>query len=144
MIFSLLSFVFSRGITGSLDLIENSERLKQEALLFWDLQRKILGAKNMLINGESIFMFTSGGTYYEGVVKSAYVFEDGVLYYYEFPYPYGAIDEVEEDKLIELGRFEEFRIVAIRNNREFEFFSGIPDRVKVIINGKVFVFDTLR
>jgi len=142
--FSVLLLVFSRGVDSSLSLSGSSRSLVERASLFWDLQRKILGANKIEVSGNALYMITSGGTLYEGVVKCAYIFRDGRLFYYEFPYPYGALDEVEEEKLQELGKVSEFRVLAVVGNREEKFYEGIPDYIKVHINGEEMVFQTLR
>lgn len=142
--FSILLLIFSRGIDSSLNLSRRGESLKMEAGLFWDLQRKILGAERIKVDGEGIYMITSAGNFYRGVVKCAYIYRDGELYYYEFPYPYGAVDEIEEGKLYKLGKFEEFRVVAVDRDREERFYEGLPRFVKVRLNGKEFVLETIR
>ena len=142
--FSILLLVLSRGIDSSLNLSEGSEALKGEASLFWELQRKILGAKRIKVDRESIYMVTTGGSFNEGVVKCAYLFRDGKLYYYEFPYPYSAIDEIEEDRLYEIGEFESFGVSVREGNREYKVYEGMPQIVKVEVNGEEFVFETIR
>ena len=142
--FSLLLLVFSRGIDSSLNLSEGSEALKRESSLFWELQRKILGAKRIKVDRESIYMITTGGSFNRGVVKCAYLFRDGKLYYYEFPYPYGAIDEIEEEKLYEVGKFRSFRVSVREGDRDYEVYDGMPQLVKVEVNGEEFVFETIR
>ena len=144
LVFSLLSLSFSEGIRSSLGLVSLSEELKQKAVLFWDLQRKILGAKRIRVEGGNLFMLTSGSSLYEGFVKCAYIYRDGILYYYEFPFPYGAMDEYEEDKLMEVGRFEEFSLKVKSGNRYLESFDGLPEEVVVTVNGQEMVFTTIK
>ena len=142
--FSLLLFVFSRGVDSSLNLSRRGEALSMEARLFWDLQRKILGATRIKVESNNLYMVTSAGDFYPGVVKCAYIYRDGDLYYYEFPYPYGAIDGIEEERLYRLGKVESFEVVAVAGNREERVYEGLPLFVKVRLNGKEFLFETIR
>ncbi len=144
IVFSTLLIVFSRGIDSSLSISEDSEFLKRKVLLFWDFQRKILGAKKILLKKGNLFMITSGGSIYQGIVKCAYIYRDGKLYYYEFPYPYGAIEEYEEDKLQEIGRYKGWRVVAVVGKREFKSYEGLPNKVRVYVDDEMFIFDTLQ
>jgi len=138
--FSALLLVFSRGIDSSLRITEDSERLKLKANLFWDLQRKIVGAKRIRVENNNLYMITSGGTIYQGVVKCAYIFKNGKLYYYEFPYPYGAIDEIEEDKLQKVGEFKSFEVKVKEGNRVLNSYEGLPDEIIVKVGKDEFVF----
>ena len=144
MTFSVLLLILSRGTDSSLNVTRGSENLKMEVRLFWDIQRKVLGAKRIRVEGNNLYLITSAGDFYPGVVKCAYIYRDGELYYYEFPYPYGAINEVEEDKLYRLGKVEKFEVVAIERNREERAYEGLPRLVKVRLNGREFVFETIR
>ncbi len=142
--FSILLLIFSRGISSSLNLSQHSESLKSEVSLFWDIERKIIGAKRIKVEKDRIYMITSSGSFYEGVVKCAYLYKNGRLYYYEFPYPYGAIDIIDEKNLYEIGRFENFKVSVIENNREFKAYDGMPQFVKVVVNSREFLFETIR
>jgi prepilin-type N-terminal cleavage/methylation domain-containing protein len=144
LLFSVLLLVFSRGVDSSLNLSRDSDRLGMEVSLFWDLQRKILGAKRLKIERDRMYLITSGGSFYQGIVKCAYIFKEGKLFYYEFPYPYGAIDQIEEEGLYTLGKFETFRVRAVERNREFDLYEGVPQFVKVFLNGREFLFETIR
>lgn len=142
--FSTLLLVFSRGIDSSLNLFSESQKLRSEVLLFWDMERKVLGAKRIKIENDRLYMITSAGSLYEGVVKCAYFLKEGKLYYYEFPYPYGPIDDIEEDKAYEIGLFKEFSIRAIVNSREEVSFDGLPQYVEIIADGRKFLLETIR
>lgn len=144
LIFSLLLLVFWRGTDSSLNLSRRGEGLRGEVLLFWDLQRKVLGAKRIKVEGNNLYLITSSGDFYQGVVKCAYLYKDGKLYYYEFPYPYGPMDEIDRSKLQTLGRFEEFEVRAVEGNREEKVYDGLPRFVKVRLNGKELLLETLR
>lgn len=127
LIFSILSMIFYSNISNSLNFISRSEKLKREANFFWNIQRKIASAKEIQLDKNNIYMFTTAGDYYEGMVKSAYIFRDGNLFYYEFPYPYGDLKFYEEDKLNNLGKVKNFRIMAFKKERQYEEFKGMPD-----------------
>ncbi len=142
--FSVLLFVFSRGIDSSLSITEGSEKLKAQATLFWDLQRKIFGAKDIKIEPNGIYMLTTAGSFNKGVVKCAYIFEDGKLYYYEFPYPYGTLEEIDRKALMEIGRFESFEVRAWERGREFRTFKGLPKFVKISLEGEEYLFEVFR
>ena len=140
--FSALLLLLRRGVDASAGVTGYSENLVSEASLFWDLQRKVFGARKIKVEGNSLYMITTGGSLYPGVVKSAYLFRDGILLYYEFPYAYGALEEVEEDKLQEVGRFEEFSVSVLEGRRELTRYEGFPPYVKVRVNGREFLFET--
>lgn len=135
-IYSLLSMIFYSNIGNSLNIISDSEKLKREAIFFWNIQRKVASAKEIYLNKGNLYMLTTAGDFYEGLVKSAYIFREGNLYYYEFPYPYGDLRFYEEDKLTNLGKFENFRILAHKNKNQYEEFNGFPDYFSVEFNGR--------
>lgn len=139
LIFSLLSMIFYSNINNSLNLILESERLKKEASFFWNIQRKIASAKEIHLDKGNLYMLTTAGDYYEGVVKSAYIFRDGNLFYYEFPYPYGDLRFYEEDKLYNLGKFKNFNILAFKNEKKYDEFIGFPDYFLVEYDDKIIV-----
>lgn len=129
LVFSLLSTVFYSNIQNSLNLISLSEKLKTEAGLFWNMQRKVFSAQEIYLERGNLYMITSAGDYYHGVVKSAYIYKykEQKLYYYEFPYPYGDLKFYEEDKLILVGEFKNFKILAYKGDKSYEEFNGKPD-----------------
>lgn len=136
--FGLLSYSFYSSARNSYLLLESAELTKEENLLFWNLQRKITGAVDLYLRKDALFVITSSGDYYQGMVKCAYLYKDGWLYYYEFPYPYGEITFYEEDKVIKLGRFDEFSFRAYVNGQYLEEFRGVPQWVEVRSGGKTF------
>jgi prepilin-type N-terminal cleavage/methylation domain-containing protein len=140
--FASLSLILTRGTDSGLTLVRDSEEFKREVTLFWDLQRKILGAKRIKIEDNAIFMHTTGGSHFRGVVKCAYFVENGVLKYYEFPYPYGEIDELYEGITYELGKVDSFEVYASDGRVDESAYDGLPRYVKVILNGREFVFET--
>ncbi|HIC97802.1 MAG TPA: prepilin-type N-terminal cleavage/methylation domain-containing protein [Aquificaceae bacterium] len=142
--FSTVLFVFLRGIGSSLSVLESSEKLSGEASLFWDLQRKVFGASRIKIENDRLYMITSGGTYYEGVVRCAYFFREGKLYYYEFPYPWGEIDDIEESKAFQIATVGSFEVSAVEGDGEERSYDGLPERVVVRIGDTEFIFDTMR
>ncbi|MFN3814405.1 MAG: prepilin-type cleavage/methylation domain-containing protein [Aquificaceae bacterium] len=136
LLFGLLSYTFYSSIRASLDITEEGESLKQDILLLWNIQRKIISSKYIVLDKDNIFMTTSAGDYHEGVVKCAFIYKKPLLYYYEFPYPYGNIEFYEEDKLIRLGKFENFTIRAYKNGNFYKNFIGIPELFYVSVNNK--------
>lgn len=136
--FGVLSFSFYSSVRNSYALSESAQLAREEALLFWSLQRKLTGATDLYLKRDALFMITSAGDYYQGVVKGAYIYRDGWLYYYEFPYPYGDITFYEEDKLLRVGRFGEVSFRAFVEGQYLEEFRGIPQWVEVKIENKVF------
>ncbi|MCX7990136.1 MAG: type II secretion system GspH family protein [Aquificaceae bacterium] len=134
--FGILSYSFYSSLRNSYALLESVELTREEVLLFWNLQRKLTGAIELSLYKDRIFMVTSSGDYYQGVVKWAYLYKDGWLYYYEFPYPYGDLTFYEEDRLIKVGRFREFSFRAFSGGQYFEEFRGMPQWVEVSFEGK--------
>ncbi|SNZ16356.1 pilus assembly FimT family protein [Hydrogenobacter hydrogenophilus] len=143
ILFGVLSYSFYSFLTNSTNLLADSEKLKQEANLLLDIQRKVLSAKTLYMEKDKLFMITSVGDYYEGVVKCAYIYKDKTLYYYEFPYPYGDIRFYEEDKLIKLGRFDTFYVKAYDKGQFIDSFQGIPQVVYVKLNSHELFIKTL-
>ncbi len=133
----LLSYSFYSSLRSSYLLSQSSQLTKEEILLFWNLQRKLIGATDLYLRKDAIFMITSSGDYYQGIVKCAYIYKDGWLYYYEFPYPYGDIAFYEEDRLIKLGRFKDLSFRAFSNGSYYEEFKGLPQWVELFFEGKL-------
>ncbi|NPA32152.1 MAG: type II secretion system protein, partial [Aquificae bacterium] len=132
VLFGTLVGVFSRSVESSLGLIKTSESLRSEMLVYWEIKRALLGARDMLIrNGKELYLITSGGSLYKGVIKKAFIYRDGVLYTYEFPYPAGSIDFYEESRLVRLGSFPDFRLKAKDARGEHTNYRGIPPLVLV-------------
>ena len=136
--FGVLSYSFYSSARNSYLLLESAELTKEEALFFWSLQRKLTGAKDLYLKKDALFMTTSAGDYYQGIVKCAYIYKDGWLYYYEFPYPYGDIAFYEEDKLVKIGRFGETTFRAFFSGQFFEEFRGLPQWLEVRVGGRLF------
>ncbi len=134
LIYSILSMIFYSNIGNSLNIISDSEKLKREANFFWNIQRKVASAKEIHLNKGNLYMLTTAGDYYEGLVKSVYILREGNLYYYEFPYPYGDLRFYEEDKLYNLGKVEKFQILAFKNENKYDEFIGFPDYFLVEYN----------
>ncbi|MFN4319281.1 MAG: prepilin-type N-terminal cleavage/methylation domain-containing protein [Aquificaceae bacterium] len=137
LFFGTLSYSFYSSLRSSYLLSQSSQLTKKEILLFWDLQRKLTGATSFYLRKDALFMITSSGDYHQGMVKCAYIYRDGWLYYYEFPYPYGDIAFYEEDRLIKLRRFKDLSFRAFSNGSYFEEFSGLPQWVEVSFEGKL-------
>ena len=143
LMLSSLLLVFSRGVNSSLFLTKDSESFKMEVSLFWDLERKVLGAKRIRIENNALYMITSGGSHFPGVVECAYYLEGDTLRYHEFPYPYGRLEDIYDGIDYELGRVESFRVYASDGNIDQSAYEGLPKYVKVVLNGREFVFETL-
>lgn len=133
-----LSFSFYSVVRSSYAFSESAELTREEALLFWNMQRKLASATDLYLRRNGLFMITSAGDYYQGVVKCAYIYKDGWLYYYEFPYPYGDIAFYEEDRLVKVGRFGEVSFRAFTQGQYQEEFRGIPQWVEVKTERVVF------
>jgi len=138
-----LFLIFSRGSLTSAGLTEESASFKMEVSLFWDLQRKVLGAKRIRIEGDALYMYTSGGSHFPGIVKCAFYVKDGMLRYHEFPYPYLSIDEIYEGVDYVLGPVRRFEVFASDGRVDETVYDGMPRFVKVILNDREFVFETL-
>ncbi|MEN3033930.1 MAG: prepilin-type N-terminal cleavage/methylation domain-containing protein [Aquificaceae bacterium] len=132
---STISFSFFRSSDSISQLSGQARALSEDAILIWDLHRKLIGATDIYINKEGVFMITSSGSYYAGVVKCAYIYKDGWLYYYEFPYPYGDIAFYERDRLVRLRPLRSFKVSAISSDgSSLEDFRGIPRAIEVKID----------
>lgn len=140
---SLLLLVFSRGVSTSLSLEERSERTVLLATLFWDLQRKVFGAERIYVEETSLYMITSGGSYYPGLVRCGYMFRDGTLFYSEDRNVWGEVYN-PNGGWVRVGNFRMFRVVAVEGDREFTAYDGLPEKIRVYLDGEVFTFETLR
>ncbi len=134
--FGVLSYSFYSSVRSSYALSGTAQMDKDTALLFWNLQRKLSGAVDLYLKKDALFMLTSAGDYYQGLVKCAYIYKDGWLYYYEFPYPYGDITYYEEDRLVRVGRFEGLSLRAYMNGQYVEELRGLPQWVELKLEGK--------
>ncbi len=144
LLFGVVIFSFYRATDSSVTLLTSSELLKQEAILYWELERKILGAKQIHIENDRIYMITTGGNYYSGVVKSAYFVKDKKLYYYEFPYPYLSIDDIDEDAAHEVMSVENFSVSAYNRDSRYKTYTGLPDFVEIRLNGRRLVYKVIK
>lgn len=135
LVLSTISFSFFRGLDSIIRLSSEARVLSEDAILVWDLHRKLIGATDIYVSKEGIFMISSSGSFYPGVVKCAYIYKDGWLYYYEFPYPYGDIRFYEPDRLLKLRpiRFFSARAILFDGSR-VEDFRGIPRAVEVSLD----------
>ena len=140
---SLLLLIFTRGVDSSIGISKEAEKEITLANLFWDLQRKFFGAERVYIRGDEVYMITSGGSYYPGIVRCAYVFDNGKLLYYEEPYTSGDVTSLDMKRAKRVGEFERFRVVAV-DGEEFSAYDGLPDLIRVYLGDVVFVFETLK
>jgi len=137
LVFSTIFLLFWRGVNSSLEVTKHSETLKRKALLFWQLTRAIYGAKKfLLLNGTELYLYTTGGNFYKGVVKEVYLFKNGTLYYYEFPYPYKDIRYYEKSKLMPIFKADKFEFVATDGIANYTSYNKIPKGFWVIVNGE--------
>jgi prepilin-type N-terminal cleavage/methylation domain-containing protein len=137
LLFSTLTFMFKELYLSSIHQKEQNISLKQRAELFWRLTRAFYGAKRFALrNGTELYFITTGGDVYRGVVKAVYKFQNGTLYYCEFPYPYG--DFYECNNTYPLYRFKEFKVFAVIGNREEKDFFKKPKLLKVIVDSSTF------
>ena len=141
VVLSTALFLFLRGIHSSSTITLEGEKVVRFANLYWDLTRAFYGAKRLqLVNGTSLYLITTGGLFYPGVVHSAFIYRNGTLYYYEYPYPRGDIKQIEEDKLIALYRLESFRMEVIgKGGKRLSNYRGKkPPLMEVNASGRVF------
>jgi len=139
--FSILFFSFSRIISYSLHVSSEAERIKGELMLFWELTRAFTGARKFLLQeGRKVFLLTSGGSIYRGLVKKAFIYKDGSIYTYEFPYGAGSLDFFEEEKLLKLLNAEDFRVYAIDKRGRHKNYEGLPPLVIVELGERKFTF----
>ncbi|NPB05280.1 MAG: prepilin-type N-terminal cleavage/methylation domain-containing protein [Aquificae bacterium] len=139
LVLSTVLFLYKSAFDASGTLLKESERLERISSLYWDLTRAVYGAKRLkLVNGTELYLITTGGKFYRGVVKAAYVFKNRTLYYYEFPYPYGSIDDFGSQKPVELGRFESFKVYAVDGANLLPYSYGRERLFRVEVEGQTF------
>ncbi|WP_448587630.1 prepilin-type N-terminal cleavage/methylation domain-containing protein [Thermocrinis sp.] len=139
LLFGTLSYALKSGMESSLLVVRDSQRLKDESLLVWNIQRKVLSAKDAHMEENKLFLHTYAGDYYEGMVKCAYIYKDGELYYYEFPYPYGSLNFYEEERLIRLGRFKSFSFSASAQGTSHKNYKGLPELYRIVIEDREYI-----
>ena len=139
ILFTTLFFLFKELYTSSLRQKTAALELDQEAKLFWRLTRAFYGAKKFVLRkGTELYFITTGANIYRGLVKEVYKFQNGTLYYCEFPYPYGTIYEC--NSTYPLFRFRKFKAVALNSPTEKgeENTFKIPPLLKVEVNNDTF------
>ena len=142
LVLSITLVVFWRISSTSAEVSKSSARMEREALLFWDFTRSIFGAGRVAVeNGSSLYLITTGGRFFRGVVWCAYRFENGTLRYYEFPYPPDDWTAVPQNAVgVSLGRFKSVKFSARKGGAFFKSFKGEPEAVEVELNGERFLF----
>lgn len=144
LVFSIVSFSIYSTIKNSLDIKGQSEKLKEEASFFWDMQKKFsTSTKTFLRNNNGypiLVLYNTSGNYYKGLVKSVFFVRDDDLYYYEFPYVYADPYFYDEKQSYRVFHFESFDISAFVQNKSFKDFEGNPDMLIIQINEKRMVF----
>ncbi len=148
LIFSLIAFSFHNVVRNSLNLIESGSKIKDNAIVFWDLQKAVLSAKDIYIQDEGensvLYLITAGGLFEDGVVKASFYVKDGFLYYKEFPYNYGDIRYMDEGREYKIAKVENFKVRAFNGRREVLNFRGIPEYLIVEIDGYKFTIVPLK
>ncbi len=134
--FSTLAFTFKSIFESSLNISTGSRKLREISSLYWSLSRAIYGAKKLkLVDGRELYLITTGGMFYPGVVKAAYIYKNGTLYYYEFPYPYGNLTAIDLRELKPLYHFSEFAIFGLEKNVEKRDASNRVKTFKIEADG---------
>jgi len=143
LVFSTLTLIFKNIYESSLRISSKSSKLNLRAQIFWDLTRSLYGSKRAVLkNGTELYLITSGGQFYGGVVKAIYLFKNGTLYYYEFPYPYGSLYDYDRKSLIELGYFDRFELLALYNGKEYKNYPRKAGLYKLVIDNDTFYIKT--
>ncbi len=142
LIFGLIAFSFHNVVRNSIHLVESGSDVKEKALLFWDIQKAVLSAKDIYIeeSGENsvLYLITAGGLFSEGVVKAEFFLEEGLLHYREFPYDYGDIRYGDEGNTYKLAPLKLFKIVAFNGRNEVTNFRGIPEYIIIEMDDRKF------
>jgi hypothetical protein len=129
---------------STLNLVIESNKINTKASLFWILTRASFGASRVkLVNGTALYLITTGGNVFRGVVWEAYIYnpQNKTLDYYEFPYPPEKIDEIPPQAVsYRLGKFSNFLIMAVDTGRTYGDYSGLPDKIEVKINNNTYMF----
>jgi prepilin-type N-terminal cleavage/methylation domain-containing protein len=143
LIFTLVLTVFWRITETSSEVSKRASKLQRETTLYWQLTRSFFGTKRLaVVNGTQIYAITTGGSLFKGTVWCAYLYRNGTLYYYEYPYPppYSIKEIPREASEIILGKFKSVKFSARKGGIFYSNFEGKPDTVKVELNGESFLF----
>jgi prepilin-type N-terminal cleavage/methylation domain len=77
LVFSVLAFSIYSTIKNSVDIKGQSEKLKEDASFFWDMQKKFsTNTKTFLRNDNGhpiLVLYNTSGNYYKGLVKSVFL-----------------------------------------------------------------------
>ena len=143
LLFSTITVIFKSLYEGSLKLSSSSQELSKKIQIFWTLTRALYGSKKVILkNGTQLYLITTGGQFYGGVVKAVYIFKNGSLYYYEYPYPYGSLYDYNNKKLIQLAKFKNFKIYALVNKQLKETFYRKAKLYQLHIDNETFYIKT--
>ncbi|WP_461828610.1 PulJ/GspJ family protein [Aquifex sp.] len=142
LVFIIAFGSFIRIMSSSADAVRRSEILYEEVKLFWELNRAFVGAKQVYLeNGEDVYLITSGGNKFKGLVLRVFLSREDGLYEYEFPYPPKDIKlSIPEDELVLLSPLKEVRFYAYLQGQKLENYEGLPDGIIAEINGKEYFF----
>ena len=143
LIFSTIAIIFKNLYEGSLQLSSSSQELSKKIQTFWTLTRALYSSKKVVLkNGTQLYLITAGGQFYGGVVKAVYLFKNGTLFYYEYPYPYGSLYDYDKKKLIELAKFKNFKIYAIIEGIPKKTFYKKAKLYQLLIDNETFYIKT--
>ena len=142
LVFMIAFGSFIQIMSSSTDAVRRSEILYEELRLFWELNRAIVGAKQIYLeNGKDIYLITSGGNRFKGLVLRVFLPREDGLYEYEFPYPPKNIRmDIPEDELVLLSTIRSVTFFAYLQGQKLENYEGLPDGIIVEINGKEYFF----
>ncbi len=139
LILSTAVFVLWHSLETGLWGVVQAEKTKDLAQTVWFLQNQLEGIYQKFAlrhQGSQILMgfLTTCGEKYPGIVQVRYRVEGGRVYYCESPYPHGELfscPEGDEHLLLEVSDFE----VEAYDNSWQTNFSGVPQKVRLLING---------
>ncbi len=146
---SLLSLIFIiafgsyvRIINSSTDAVKRSEALYEELRLFWEFNRAFVGAKRILLkNSREVYLITSGGSRFKGIVFRAFVSKEDGLYEYEFPYPPKVMRiRIPKEKLSLISHLRDVRFFAYLDGQKLDRYEGLPEALLVEMNGREYIF----
>ena len=137
LLFTTLLFTFYEIYNSSLRQKEEALKIQEELKLFWMLSRAFYGAKKFVLrNGTKLYFITTGSNTYRGFVKAVYTFENGTLYYCEFPYPYGSIYNCTQK--FPMFKLQSFKAFAVTSKGEEKDYFRKPNLLRLNINNDTF------
>ncbi len=142
LIFLMAFGSFIQIMNSSADAIKRSENLYEELKLFWELNRAFAGAKEVFLkDSKEIYLITSGGSRFKGLVFRAFLAREDGIYEYEFPYPPRNIRmHIPEEELVLLSPLREVNFFAYLQGQEVENYEGLPEAIIVRVNLREYFF----